>query len=189
MLIQKHPRSDKHVLSEDIASGILNTPLVTQVPPKIENLVWRICRGVLPTRIRLQDKGVQCRTNCVSCEHQAEDIDHVFFHCPFAVQAWNSARLWQQNGTCFRICLRDKEGAYMLAKTMSFSPMVSVNIGEALTLFHAPQWLQDMRFDNVDFVVDSKITADAVISRRSDVTEFGQIIAACQDMISSYLYI
>jgi len=84
------------------------------------------------------------------------------------------------------ICFRDEEGAYMLAKTMSFSPMISVNIGEALALFHALQWLQDTRFDNVDFVVDSKITADTVILRRRDITEFGQIIAACQDISSSY---
>jgi len=51
---------------------------------------------VLPTRIGLQDKGVWCPTNCVSCEHQAEDIGHVCFHCPFAVQVRNSAGLWQQ---------------------------------------------------------------------------------------------
>ena len=31
-----------------------------KVPPKVKNLIWGICRGVLLTRIRLQDKGVQC---------------------------------------------------------------------------------------------------------------------------------
>ncbi|MCI04392.1 polynucleotidyl transferase ribonuclease H fold, partial [Trifolium medium] len=29
-----------------------------KVPPKVKNLVWRMCRGCLPTRVRLQDKGV-----------------------------------------------------------------------------------------------------------------------------------
>nr|ABN08007.1 probable reverse transcriptase At2g02650 -, related [Medicago truncatula] len=89
-------RSSWIILLHDRCSGFWTGICKLKVPPKLENLVWRICRGVLPTRIRLQDKGVQCRTNCVSCEHQAEDIGHVFFHCPFAVQAWNSARLWQQ---------------------------------------------------------------------------------------------
>ena len=33
-----------------------------KVPPKVKNLVWRVCRGCLPTRVHLLDKGVQCRT-------------------------------------------------------------------------------------------------------------------------------
>jgi hypothetical protein len=28
-----------------------------KVPPKVKNLIWRICRGCLPTRARLLDKG------------------------------------------------------------------------------------------------------------------------------------
>jgi len=43
-----------------------------------------------------------------------------------------------------------------------------------------------MRFDNMDFVVDSKITVDAILSNKVDVTEFGQIIAACQNTLSSF---
>jgi ribonuclease HI len=82
------------------------------------------------------------------------------------------------------ICLRDDEDAYMLAKTMSLSPLVSVNVGDALALYHALQWIRDMRFDNIDFVLDSK-TSDAISSNIIDVTELGQIIAACQDTLSS----
>ena len=51
----------------------------------LKNFVWRLCRGVLLTRVRLQDKGVQCPTDCVSCTHVHEDLVHVFFDCPFAV--------------------------------------------------------------------------------------------------------
>jgi hypothetical protein len=36
-----------------------------KVPPKIKNLIWRMCRNVIPTRQRLQDKGVQCPLTCV----------------------------------------------------------------------------------------------------------------------------
>jgi len=64
-------------------------------PPKIKNLIWRICRGCLPTRVRLQDKGVHCPLNCVSCEAGSEDLHHVFFNCPFAVQVWQRSGLWQ----------------------------------------------------------------------------------------------
>jgi len=56
-----------------------------KVPPKVKNLIWRICRGCLPTRIRLLDKGVTCLTNCASCASDYEDFTHVFFSCPFAI--------------------------------------------------------------------------------------------------------
>ena len=67
-----------------------------KVPPKIQNLIWRMCRGCLPTRIRLHDKGVQCPTHCVSGESNYEDLEHLFLACPFAIQVWRSSGLWTQ---------------------------------------------------------------------------------------------
>jgi hypothetical protein len=40
------------------------------------------------------DKGVVCPTNCSSCDSTHEDILHVFFDCPFAIQVWNRTGLW-----------------------------------------------------------------------------------------------
>lgn len=37
------------------------------VPPKIKNLIRRICRNCLPTRTRLRDKGVNCTAICALC--------------------------------------------------------------------------------------------------------------------------
>lgn len=65
-----------------------------KVPPKVKNLLWRMCRGCLPTRVRLLDKGVVCPTNCASCDSNHEDLLHVFFACPFALQVWNRTGLW-----------------------------------------------------------------------------------------------
>jgi ribonuclease HI len=53
-------------------------------------------------------------------------------------------------------------------------------------LFHAIQWLADIKFDNVDFVTDSKVTADAFNSPRHDLTEFGYIITACRNLFFSH---
>jgi len=55
--------------------------------------------------------------------------------------------------------LRDDDSAFMLAKTMNFSLIYPVEVGEAFGLFHALQWLQDMQLNSVDFVVDSKLTS------------------------------
>jgi ribonuclease HI len=65
-----------------------------KVPPKIKNLVWRICRNVVPTRRRLQDKGVQCPLDCVICGGPEEDLDHICFNCPFSVQVWQRIGFW-----------------------------------------------------------------------------------------------
>jgi len=53
-----------------------------------------MCRGCLPTRVRLLDKGVACPTNCASCASTHEDLLHVFFECPFALQVWHMTGLW-----------------------------------------------------------------------------------------------
>lgn len=65
-----------------------------KVPPKVKHLIWRMCRGCLLTRIRLQDKGVSCPTRCVRCTSEHEDLNHIFFKCPFGIQVWNAAGLW-----------------------------------------------------------------------------------------------
>jgi len=65
-----------------------------EVPPKVKNLIWRMCRGCLPTRVRLQDKGVQYPTNCVSCDGLHKDLAHICFECPFTVQVWRRTGLW-----------------------------------------------------------------------------------------------
>ena len=83
------------------------------------------------------------------------------------------------------ICVRDDDGAFVLAKTLSFSPLCSIHVGEALGLFNAIEWLSDMHMDNVDFVVDSKSANDAFHSNRLDVSEFGNIIYGCQRLFYS----
>jgi len=74
------------------------------------------------------------------------------------------------------ICVRDNDGAFVLVKTMSLSPLCSVPVGESLGLFNDVEWLSDMHMDNVDFVVDSKTTNDTFYSNKFDVSVFGHII-------------
>jgi len=53
-----------------------------------------MCRGCLPTHVRLLGKGVNCPTSCASCASNHEDFVHVFFDCPFSIQVWNMTCLW-----------------------------------------------------------------------------------------------
>jgi len=76
------------------------------------------------------------------------------------------------NRTGIGLCICDEDGVFILAKSIPVPFLHSVNVGEALGLYYALEWLSDMRFDNVDFALDSKITADAFNHPRPDVTEF-----------------
>ena len=67
-----------------------------KVPPKIKNLVWRVCRGCFPTRSRLSSKGMHCPINCVLCDSNYEDNIHVLLECPTAMHIWRKAHLWDK---------------------------------------------------------------------------------------------
>jgi len=80
--------------------------------------------------------------------------------------------------------IRDDSETFVLAKVHQFNHMYSVEIGEALRLYHALKWMTDIQFDHVKFEIDSKITRDAFHSRTTDVTEFGNTIGACRELFS-----
>lgn len=54
--------------------------------PQKKKICLEMCRGCLPTQVRLQGKCFQCPTNCVSCDSFDEDLTRMFFTCPFAMQ-------------------------------------------------------------------------------------------------------
>ena len=90
-----------------------------------------------------------------------------------------------RNRTGIGICLCDKCGVFVLAKTISFVGVYSVDIGEALGLYHALQRVSDMQLDNIDFKVDSKSTRDAIYSDREDIFELGNITTTSRVLLSS----
>jgi len=48
------------------------------------------------------------------------------------------------NRICIGICVRNDDGVFVLTKTMSFSHLCYVPLGEALSLFNTIEWLIDM---------------------------------------------
>ena len=53
----------------------------------------------------------------------------------------------QRNKTGVGICIRDEDGFFVLARTVTFIGVYPVDIGEALGLYHALQWASDMHLD------------------------------------------
>jgi len=90
------------------------------------------------------------------------------------------------NRTGIGICVRDVDDTFVLAKTISHPCTVSMEVGEALGLHSALQWLSDTQIDNVDFETDSKLTVDAFLSNRNNLSEFGCIISSCRLLFSVF---
>jgi hypothetical protein len=93
-------KSGYNMLFDDIGRGVNPTSQVQwnniwkiKAPPKAKHLLWRICRGCIPTRTRLQTRCVPCPLICPICEHIDEDNWHAFFNCHDSIHARQSAGL------------------------------------------------------------------------------------------------
>jgi len=86
------------------------------------------------------------------------------------------------NITGLGMCIRDEGGVFVLVKAILLPVMHDVHVGEVIGLYYALEWLSDMRFDNVDFALDSKTTEDAFNNCPPDVSEFGLIISVCRSL-------
>jgi hypothetical protein len=62
-------------------------------PPKSKHLLWRICKGCLPTRTRLKERHVPCPTTCPLCDSAEEDDWHFLYGCEYSRHAWQAASL------------------------------------------------------------------------------------------------
>ncbi|GAU14523.1 hypothetical protein TSUD_250650 [Trifolium subterraneum] len=62
-------------------------------PPKAKHLLWRICKGCLPTRTRLQHRHVFCQLSCPLCDNSNEDDWHILFDCNDSIHARQAAGL------------------------------------------------------------------------------------------------
>jgi len=78
------------------------------------------------------------------------------------------------------ICIRDDQGEFVMAKTDCFSPICDVDVGEAVGLRTALQWMADHHYDHVDFVLDSMPVVERFNSNLVDNSELGCIIQACR---------
>jgi len=91
-----------------------------------------------------------------------------------------------RNRTGIGICVRDSEGTFVLPKTITFPCTVSVDVGETLGLHSTLQWLIDLQLDNVNFETNSKLTADAFLSIRNDLSEFRCISTSCRSLFYNF---
>lgn len=67
-----------------------------KIPPKIKVFVWKICKGILPTKAFLQSRITNNNiiTMCTTCNSGVKDIQHIFNTCPRARATWSFLDTW-----------------------------------------------------------------------------------------------
>ncbi|PWA40745.1 RNA-directed DNA polymerase, eukaryota, Reverse transcriptase zinc-binding domain protein [Artemisia annua] len=85
----------KHIDNLLLYSGDLPTRWNTLVPIKVNILGWRIRMDRLPTREKLDQKGIDLPSLlCPVCDTYIEDVNHVFLRCELASQIWDRIFRW-----------------------------------------------------------------------------------------------
>ncbi|XP_062021093.1 uncharacterized protein LOC133737577 [Rosa rugosa] len=64
-----------------------------RLPPKVRTFVWRLHRGIVPTRAALAKKYVPVDTRCAFCDSFMEDDLHLFKNCKVVEEFWLSGPL------------------------------------------------------------------------------------------------
>jgi len=62
------------------------------------------------------------------------------------------------------------------------SPLCDVDVGEVVGLHTSIQWVGDLHYDHVDFVLDSKSVVERFNSNLMESSELGSIIQACRQL-------
>ncbi|XP_061993749.1 uncharacterized protein LOC133711661 [Rosa rugosa] len=63
------------------------------IPPKVRVFIWRLLRGILPTRRALSHKVSLLDSNCLFCNHALEDGLHLFRDCDVTTCFWVCTKL------------------------------------------------------------------------------------------------
>ncbi|XP_024640669.1 uncharacterized protein [Medicago truncatula] len=84
------------------------------------------------------------------------------------------------NHVGFGLCIRDAAGNFRKAKMMWSNPICRPEIGEALGLLYAIQWVYELQLTNVDFEMDAKLVVDYFNKGSNNVSEFGAILEDCK---------
>ena len=68
-----------------------------QLPPKVKNFLWRVCRNVLPTKQPLLKRKVTAGPICERCRSAVKESVHAIWSCPELGEVWGVGEEW-----CFR---------------------------------------------------------------------------------------
>ncbi|PWA76556.1 hypothetical protein CTI12_AA233780 [Artemisia annua] len=89
-------RSARKIIdSSFLTSGNIVTRWCSNVPIKVNIMMWRLMWDRLPTRMNLAAKDIDIPSVlCPICNNEIESSDHTFFKCDTAVHLWRMLSRW-----------------------------------------------------------------------------------------------
>jgi hypothetical protein len=85
------------------------------------------------------------------------------------------------------ICIRDDHGRFVLARSEWITPVMDVEVGEAIALLHAIRWTNELQIRDIDFEVDCKRVVDSLYNNSHYASDFGAIIRDCRSLLNTSL--
>jgi hypothetical protein len=74
------------------------------------------------------------------------------------------------------MCIRDDQGIFVFAKTKWLTPIYNVDLGEALRLLYAINWIYELQLKNVNSELDFKNVVTKFYSSKDDMFELDDVI-------------
>lgn len=59
-----------------------------KLQPKLKLFVWKILKGILPTRVNLKKRKIPIDNKCPICKVEEETIEHLLFGCDWVRTVW-----------------------------------------------------------------------------------------------------
>ncbi|CAH9137685.1 unnamed protein product [Cuscuta epithymum] len=76
------------MIVEGVGWTVWTTMWKWKLPPKIKHFFWQVCSGLLPTKINLKSRKVNCSSVCGLCGEEEESLQHLFISCRVSKEAW-----------------------------------------------------------------------------------------------------
>ena len=85
-------------------------------------------RGVLPTKLRLQSKGIDVSASCLFCANSLENAWHLFISCPFAISCWSQLKVSDLIDSMAKTSESLVEWFFKLIKTQNKEVIGKINV-------------------------------------------------------------
>lgn len=72
------------------------------VPPKLNNFLWRVCHNSLPVAVSLRRRGCNIERYCQLCGEEEESLNHMMFQCRISREIWELANFLPHPGDYLR---------------------------------------------------------------------------------------
>ncbi|XP_071728405.1 uncharacterized protein [Rutidosis leptorrhynchoides] len=116
------------------------------VPLKVELFIWRTRHKRLPTRVKLDKRGMDLSTvRCPVCDNGLESVDHSIILCSFAFDVWSRVFDWWNLGFFSNMSINKA----FLGNDHTFT----TDVGKQL--WQAPNGLQGIRFGRIEMLSHS----------------------------------